>query len=133
MVPKQIQLRPIHLGLGATATSEPEFEGGDLDWYASYSERHALDGAEGRLVSMYLFKEPWTTWEMHPNGDEVVLCTNGSITLHQELEDGAILTFRLGPGEYAINAPGVWHTADVDVEATVLFITAGLGTEHKPR
>jgi quercetin dioxygenase-like cupin family protein len=123
----------IHLGLGATATSEPEFEGDAMDWYASYSERHVTDGAEGRLVSMYSFKEPWTTWEMHPNGDEVVLCTNGSITLHQELEDGAIRTVRLGPGEYAINAPGVWHTADVDVEATVLFITAGLGTDHKPR
>ena len=35
--------------------------------------------------------------------------------------------------EYAINAPGVWHTADVTGEATALFITAGKGTEHRPR
>lgn len=36
-------------------------------------------------------------------------------------------------GEYAINAPGVWHTADVETEVTCVFITAGLGTEHRPR
>ena len=85
------------------------------------------------MVSMHSFTESWTTWEMHPSGHEVVLCTAGSITLRQESLDGEDLTIVLAPGEYAINAPGVWHTADVDVEATVLFITAGLGTEHKPR
>ena len=39
----------------------------------------------------------------------------------------------LQAGEYAINPPGTWHTADVDHEATGLFITAGMGTEHRPR
>jgi hypothetical protein len=39
----------------------------------------------------------------------------------------------LDPGKYAINEPGTWHTADVDGEATALFITAGLGTAHRPR
>lgn len=39
----------------------------------------------------------------------------------------------VGPGEYAINPPGVWHTADVEGEATALFITAGLGTEARAR
>jgi hypothetical protein len=39
----------------------------------------------------------------------------------------------LGPGEFAINDPGVWHTADVDAPATALFITAGVGTEVRPR
>ena len=42
-------------------------------------------------------------------------------------------TVELGEGQYAINEPGVWHTADVAGEATALFITAGLGTEHRPR
>jgi len=40
--------------------------------YAAYAERHAADGAEGRLVSMYKFNESWTSWERHPSGDEVV-------------------------------------------------------------
>jgi hypothetical protein len=132
MSPKNIQSHPIHLGLGATAKSEPEFLG-TTDWYSALSERRASDGVEGRLISMHTFSEPWTMWEMHPNGHEVVLCIDGSITLHQEGTNGETATVNLGPGEYAINAPGVWHTADVGAKATVLFVTAGLGTEHRPR
>jgi hypothetical protein len=132
MSPRNIQSHPIHLGLGAIATSEPEFVG-DMDWYTDYSERHVSDGVEGRLISMHTFSEPWSMWEMHPNGHEVVLCTEGFITLYQEGANGEIATIKLGPGQYVINPPGVWHTADVEIAATALFITAGLGTEHRPR
>lgn len=120
----------IHLGLGATAEIEPPFDG--MPWYAAYSERHASDGAEGRLVSMSNFTAPWTMWEMHPDGAEVVICTSGEITLIQEI-DGAARPVTIGPGEYAINPPGVWHTADVEAPATAVFITAGRGTQHRPR
>lgn len=122
---------PLHLGLGATAEAQPDFTG--MEWYEAYSARTAGDGAEGRLVSMYRFTEPWDSWEMHPSGAEVVLCTAGVMTLHQEQSDGAVVALRLGAGDYAINPPGVWHTADVEGEATALFITVGLGTAHRPR
>lgn len=125
-----LSTHPIHLGLGATAVSEPAFTG--MAWYAGYGERHAADGAEARLVSMHTFDSPWTMWEMHPRGHEVVVCTAGELTLHQE-RDGVVSQTVLRPGEYAINEPGVWHTADVSAPATALFITAGLGTEHRPR
>lgn len=121
---------PIHLGRGATAVSEPAFTG--LDWYADYIERHADDGFEGRLVSMFSFDAPWDSWEVHPNGHEVVLCTEGGFTLVQEI-DGREVRTTLKAGEYAINEPGVWHTADVSGRATAVFITAGVGTEHRPR
>ena len=127
-----IAVNPVHLGLGATATTEPAFSG-FMDWYADYAERHRPDGAEGRLVSLFTFSEPWNMWEMHPAGAEVVLCLAGSMTLHQERPDGSRHTAVLGPGQYAINAPGTWHTADVSGAATALFITAGLGTQHRPR
>ena len=91
------------------------------------------DGAEARMVAMHSFSAPWAMWEMHPEGSEVVLCTAGSITLHQEYPDGRMEAVTLGPGDYAINEPGVWHTADVETQATALFITAGKGTEHRPR
>ena len=128
----QLAEHPVHLGLGATAESQPPFTGG-MEWYASYAQRHAADGAEGRLVSMYTFAEPWDSWEMHPSGSEVVLCTAGVIVLHQELADGSRRKVTLAAGDYAINPPGVWHTADVETTATAVFITAGLGTEHRPR
>jgi mannose-6-phosphate isomerase-like protein (cupin superfamily) len=121
----------IHLGLGASATIEPPFTG--FEWYEGYEARHASDGREGRLVSMYTFNEPWTSWEMHPAGSEVVLCTSGNMTIHQEHPDGRITTVHLKHGQYVINEPGVWHTADVQAEATAVFITAGQGTQHRPR
>ncbi len=121
---------PLHLGLGARAVPEPEFTG--MEWYAAYAERHAGDGSEGRLVSLYSFGESWTSWEMHPAGDEAVICVAGEMTLIQERPDGA-RRIPLRAGEYAINPRGTWHTADVTGRATALFITAGLGTEHRLR
>ena len=68
---------------------------------------------------------------MHPVGDEVVLCTAGRMTLHQQHADGTTATVEIGPGEYVINPPGCSHATDVEGEATALFIAAGLGTEHR--
>jgi hypothetical protein len=124
--------QPIHLGLGATAEVEPVFTG-DMEWYGAYSQRHDNDGREGRLVSMHAFSKSWDMWEMHPVGSEVVMCTAGSMTLYQEMASGEIVKVRLEPGQYAINPAGVWHTADAHGEATALFITAGMQTQHRPR
>jgi hypothetical protein len=123
---------PIHLGLGAKSLVQPEFTG-DMQWYMAYSDRTAQDDIEGRLVSMFTFERDWDTWEMHPKGTEVVLCTAGTMTLHQERADGSKNTVTLNAGEYAINEPGTWHTADVSPGATAVFITSGLGTEMRPR
>lgn len=128
--PKNLSQNFIHLGLGATAVSQPPFSG--MAWYGDYAARHGEDGPEGRLVSLYTFGESWDVWEMHPKGSEVVVCTAGNITLIQET--GSTETrINLSAGDYAINPPGVWHTADVEHKATALFITAGEDTEHRPR
>jgi mannose-6-phosphate isomerase-like protein (cupin superfamily) len=121
---------PIHLGLGAKASVEPFFFG--TEWYSTYEARHSDDGNEGRLVSIYTFDKPWDSWEMHPYGSEVVFCIQGGITLIQKVE-GKHQHILLQTGEYIINPPGIWHTADVSNSATVLFITAGKGTEQKKR
>jgi hypothetical protein len=104
-----------------------------MDWYEGYGARHAADGAEGRLVSQYTFTEDWTAWEMHPAGDEVVICTHGTMVLVQEFPDGRAVETPLAAGEYAINPASVWHTADVAGSATAIFITAGEGTQHRAR
>ena len=121
---------PLHLGLGGGVAPQPEFTG--VEWYAAYAERHDADGADGRLVSLYDFTESWTSWEMHPAGAEVVVCTSGEITLIQDLPGGP-QQVTLRAGHYAINPPGVWHTADVAEQATAMFITPGIGTDHRPR
>ncbi len=127
-----IETQPIHLGLGATALAEPAFTG-DLSWYEDYINRHVSDGAEGRLVSFYRFSGNWEMWEMHPHGAETVICTEGEMILFQEAPDKTVSQIALAKGEYAINPPGIWHTADIDGQAAAIFITAGLGTEHRLR
>lgn len=127
----RLEQHPIHLGLGATAVPQPEFTG--VEWYAGYGERNGADGVEGRLVSMFTFDESWDSWEVHPDGEEVVVCVAGSITLHQEHADGSTASVTLGTGEYAVNPKGTWHTADVNGPCTCLFITPGMGTEHRER
>ncbi len=129
--PFSLERHPAHLGLGATALPQPAFTG-DMAWYMAYGERHGDEGREGRLFAMHTFDAPWTTWEVHPEGSEVVLVTSGRLTLIQE-RDGVETRLALGPGEYAINPPGVWHTADADAVVTAVFVTTGLGTQNRPR
>ncbi|GAB5348536.1 cupin [Alteriqipengyuania sp. 357] len=128
---RNLSENPVHLGLGASAQAQPPLTG--MDWYEDYAQRTAADGAEGRLVSLHSFAESWDSWEMHPRGHEVVVCTAGTIVLTQEFPGGRIERIALTAGDYAINDPGVWHTADVEAEAIALFITAGEGTQHRPR
>jgi quercetin dioxygenase-like cupin family protein len=129
--PRRLADSFVHLGLGATAVPQPPFDG--VEWYEAYGERHGADGREGRLVSQHSFTEDWPSWEMHPHGDEVVICIAGTMVLTQEFPDGRRETLTLAAGGYAVNPPGVWHIADIADRATAIFITAGEGTEHRPR
>src|SRR5947209_20615631 len=95
---------PIHLGLGATAVEQPKFTG--AEWYQGYEQRHGDDLEEGRLVSLFRFDERWTSWEMHPAGEEVMSVVQGYLTLRQELPDGSKQSHEPGPGEYALNPRG---------------------------
>ncbi len=126
-----LHTHPVHLGLGGTVVPQEPFTG-DPAWYERYGARTSADGPEGRLVSLHRFTGPWTSWEVHPNGEELVLCVEGSITLHQEIE-GQDRSVEVREGQAVINPPGVWHTADVDGAATALFVTAGMGTRTRPR
>jgi len=132
MTAPRLDTHPIHLGLGATAFPQPTFTG--FEWYGGYIERHGADGAEGRLVSEFTFAESWDSWEMHPAGDEVVWLIEGEVVLVQQFADGHEERTPMRAGEYAINPPGVWHTMDLEsAHARALFITAGLGTQHRER
>ena len=122
---------PVHLGPGAVALRQARYTG-DLTWYPDYEERCAGDGAEGRLVMMFTFRESSSTWEVHPQGEELVVCTRGSLVLHQEI-DGVVRSTTINGGEAMINPPGIWHTIDVDAPATAMFITPGVGTEVRTR
>lgn len=83
------------------------------------------------LVTSHAFDSDWSTWEMHPNGDEIVCLLSGAVTfiLEQEGENEAIELKE--SGAYAIVPKGIWHTARVGMPSRMIFITAGEGTQHR--
>lgn len=114
-------------------------DGGQVDeipvsesfWAELAAGKHSnLD--HGRLMSAFTFSEPWPTWERHPTGAELVMLLSGAATLVLH-ESGQEHTVRLSkPGSYVLVPQNVWHTARTSVPTTMLFLTPGAGTEHRP-
>jgi oxalate decarboxylase/phosphoglucose isomerase-like protein (cupin superfamily) len=87
---------------------------------------------QGRMMSAFTFSEPWPTWERHPAGEELVMLLSGAATLLLE-ESGREHALQLSePGAYVLVPKNVWHTARTTVPTTLLFLTPGAGTEHRP-
>lgn len=83
------------------------------------------------LISCYSFTENWPSWEIHPNGDEVVVLLSGSATFILDFEGKHKQVQLSQVGEYVVVPKGTWHTAHVTDMAKVLFITPGEGTENR--
>lgn len=87
---------------------------------------------QGRLMSAYTFSEPWAVWERHPAGEELVMLLAGAATLVLQEPQGEREVRLETVGAYVLVPTGVWHTARTTVATTMLFLTPGAGTEHKP-
>jgi mannose-6-phosphate isomerase-like protein (cupin superfamily) len=87
-----------------------------------------------RLVTMISYDSSWPNAEMHPNGDEVVCLLSGRATMVLFGADGdgrEKLVELTEPGAYVVVPKGTWHTARTNVQCTMLFITAGEGTQSR--
>lgn len=84
------------------------------------------------MVTIFDGDGPGDHWERHPAGDELVVCLSGSVTVTRDV-DGVPDRVVLGPGEATVNPAGTWHAVDMAGPASILTITAGLGTDHRPR
>ena len=85
----------------------------------------------GRLMSAFTFSAPWSSWERHPAGDELVMLLSGAATLVLEHSGQEHSVQLRTPGDYLLVPRNVWHTARTAVPTTMLFLTAGAGTEHR--
>ncbi len=86
----------------------------------------------GRLLSAFSFSEPWSSWERHPAGEELVMLLTGDATLILEDASGKQSSIRLHePGCYVLIPKNQWHTAIPIQPTTLLFLTQGAGTEHR--
>jgi mannose-6-phosphate isomerase-like protein (cupin superfamily) len=102
----------------------------DERFWATIGERTELH--RGYRVTRATMNDDWPHWEMHPEGEELVVLLKGAMDL--VLDDGARQwTVELRPGsETWINPRGVWHRGVVHQPSEVLFATAGRGTRHRP-
>jgi oxalate decarboxylase/phosphoglucose isomerase-like protein (cupin superfamily) len=103
----------------------------DSFWQELAAGKHS-QLAQGRLMSAFSFSEPWSMWERHPAGEELVMLISGGATLVLE-ESGQERSVHLNtPGSYVLVPRNVWHTVRTAVPATMLFLTPGAGTQHRP-
>ena len=89
----------------------------------------AFDGFRNHLlVSRFNFDEAWPTWEIHPEGDELVFLLNGDTDMVLATDDGEEVTRVKTPGEYILVPKNTWHTARPHRPTSMLFLTPGEGT-----
>ena len=99
------------------------------DFWETIDRRTELHG--GRLMLVVHNAADWTTWEMHPAGEEIVYLLSGALDLVLEEADGPRMV-ALQPGRACIVPRGTWHRAIVRAPGDTLHITRGAGTEHRP-
>jgi len=116
----------VHLGEGPEVRAIPVTD----DFWPTIDQRADLQ--RGRLITSFAHDADWTVWEMHPEGDEVIVVLSGSVTFH--LDDGTSTRSVVVPApQYVVVPTGTWHTADVPEPGQILVITWGEGTQHRPR
>jgi hypothetical protein len=91
------------------------------------------DLGPGRLVSTYDFRENWATWEKHPAGEELVVLLAGALEFILSINGREESISLNSPGQFLIVPRDTWHTVNVPRGALALFITAGEGTQNRPR
>jgi hypothetical protein len=85
-----------------------------------------------RLISHFTFEQDWNSWKMHPAGDEFVCLLSRQVDFILQ-QNGTETAVHLNtPGAYVLVPRGIWHTAKVHTASSMLFITPGEGTQHRP-
>ena len=93
---------------------------------------HTRDDLAGRLVGIFRYEADWDSWEMHPDGDEIVVLLSGAVDLVLDAAGGE-RTVELRDRAAAVVPREVWHTANVIAPGEALHITRGAGTAHRAR
>jgi mannose-6-phosphate isomerase-like protein (cupin superfamily) len=92
--------------------------------------KRVLEFGEGQLISRMTTAASWDSWEMHPNGDELIFQLSGEMEL---VIEGITTPIQLKTGSFAVVPKGHWHTANVIEAGDAIYVTNGLGTQHKSR
>lgn len=85
----------------------------------------------GRLMGVLDIASDPQHWEMHPEGEEILVLLSGAMDLHLE-EGGETRCAALAPGMTYLVPRGTWHRFTVREPSQLLFATAGAGTQTRP-
>jgi len=72
------------------------------------------------------------SWEMHPEGDELLHLIGGAIDLMLDEPEGE-RRIRLEGGQSCVVARGTWHCLLLRAPSTLMFVTPAGGTRMRPR
>jgi mannose-6-phosphate isomerase-like protein (cupin superfamily) len=98
----------------------------DPDFWERIGERTELH--EGRLLMVTHQTGPWTHWEMHPSGDEILYLLSGKMDVILEINNAQEIV-TLNGGKAVIVPAGTWHTVKILSPGDLLSITRGAGTQ----
>ncbi len=85
----------------------------------------------GWLMAAFHMTDDPPTWEMHPEGAEILFLTSGAMDVVLEQEGGDRVV-QLRPGTACVVPPGVWHRQVLAGPCDLLALTYGRGTRHRP-
>lgn len=114
------------------ANKQASIEPADVELYQRL-DAHYQQFAGCELVSCHESREDWSSWEMHPTGDELVMLLAGSATMVWQTASGQQSAMLAKQGDFIVIPKGAWHTANIAEYAKLLFVTPGQGTQHKAR
>lgn len=87
---------------------------------------------DGWLVAEFAVTDDISHWEMHPRGDEILVMLAGAIEVVTEQPDGTTRTVALRTGAACLVPRGTWHRLFPRTPGSLLAITYGKGTQHRP-
>jgi mannose-6-phosphate isomerase-like protein (cupin superfamily) len=86
---------------------------------------------DGRLVTAFHLTEDMEHWEMHPEGDEVLILLSGAVEVVLDAGQGEE-RLALAAGQACVVPRGAWHRIVVREAGDLIFVTWGAGTRHRP-
>jgi len=127
-VPSALGLRDNCIYLAPDGTMQP-YATGTAFLKSATTDPELMDG---RTLALRTVSGPqdvhYPAWEMHPDGDELLILTSGSLSV--ELREEAVGRAPLSPHAAFIVPAGVWHRLIVHEPSVLIAITPRHNTAH---
>ena len=96
-----------------------------------------LTSGQRRLPGRWLMgagpaRESPPNWDLHPEGECLIVLLSGSIDVIQETDGGDRTVELRQPGDSCFTPRGVWHRQIVHAPSERVFLVAGSSTQMRP-